>query len=349
MTIQEIEQRRKNKKQNLEFLKNNEVVIEKEYSTDMVKTINNYKVGVRMGIMEGLYEDLLKKAVEKRNFVDDVRKNIEELSNDFDKINILLTEEPNKYTEGSCWYISNKDKKNVQVLFDSLYSKIERIIEIKNTLETILKWDFTKVYIDIDNTLYVRPTEEFWNSIENKTDNKPYIYKNNFGELAEIENPAEELLGMIKRDYIFQENMRKLKEMKDITIPKHEYPYNKTRWISYKRKGFIHDYFDSFYANILHQENGAEKIYNIITSRYEKENQIEVDIENTLEELNKVFKYRYGEVKGEYGKYYSFYYKNHLIKRIYGNGDRENLLNKLQALLKEASNDIDTTDKVKTS
>ena len=66
---------------------------------------------------------------------------------------------------------------------------------------------------------------------------------------------------------------------------------------------------------MLHEENGAERIYNIITSRYEKENQIEVDIENTLEELNKTYKYRYGEVKGEYGKYYSFYYKNHLNKK----------------------------------
>ena len=37
MTIQEIEQRRMNKKQNLEFLKNNNVVIEKEHRTDMVE------------------------------------------------------------------------------------------------------------------------------------------------------------------------------------------------------------------------------------------------------------------------------------------------------------------------
>ena len=52
---------------------------------------------------------------------------------------------------------------------------------------------------------------------------------------------------MIKRkDYLFQENIRKLKEMEDIVIPKHEFPYNKTRWINYKGKRFVHDYFDSF-------------------------------------------------------------------------------------------------------
>lgn len=341
MTIQEIEQRRMNKKQNLEFLKNNDVVIEKEHRTDMVVNINGYKIRMRINIMEGLYEDLLKDAVEKRNFVDDARKNMEKLSNDFDKINIRLTEEPNEYTEGSYWYISNKDKEDKRGIFDSLYNKIERITKIKNTLETVLKWNFTKVYIDIDNAMYVRPTEEFWNSIENKTDKKPYIYKTNFEELIEIENPVEELLGMIKRDYLFQENIRKLKEMEDIVIPKHEFPYNKTRWINYKGKRFVHDYFDSFYGSMLHEENGAERIYDIITSRYEKENQIEVDIENTLEELNKTYKYRYGEVKGEYGKYYSFYYKNHLIKRIYANSDRDYLLSKLQELLKGVENGKD--------
>lgn len=349
MTIQEIEQRRKNKKQNLEFLKNNDVVIEKEYKRDLVKTINGYKVNVRMSIMEGLYEDLLKEAIEKRNFVDRVRENMEKLSNDFDKINIRLIEKPNEYTEGSYWYISNKDKEDKRSIFDSLYSKIERTIKIKTTLETILEWDLTKVYIDIDNAIYVRPTEEFWNSIENKAETKPYIYKSAFENLIEIKNPVEELLGMNKKDYVFQENIRKLREMKDITIPKNEYPYNKTRWINYKGRRFVHDYFDGFYGSILMEENGAEQMYDLITSRYEKENKTEADIEKTLEELNKTFKYRYGEVKGEYGKYYSFYYKNHLIKRIYAYVDRENLLNKLQELLKEASNDINATVKVKAS
>lgn len=341
MTIQEIEQRRKNKKQNVEFLKNNEVVIEKEYRTDLIKAINDYKVGIRMGIMEGLYEDLLKEAIKKRNFVDEVRKNMEKLSNDFNKINLLLTEEPNEYREDSCWYISNEGKKYRQYIFDSLYSGIERITEIKSALETILKWDFTKIYIDIDNAMYVRPTEEFWNSIENKTDHKPYIYKRDFEELAEIKNPVEELLGMIKRDYIFQENIKKLKEMKDITIPKHEYPYNKTRWISYKGNRFVRDYFDSFYASILYEENGAEKMYDLITSRYEKEKKTEEDIQNTLKELGEKFKYRYGTIKGEYGKSYSFYYKNHLIKRIYDSNNREYLLEKLQDLLKETKDGKD--------